>query len=256
METEFSSNCESHHSRGRSFLETALMSDIVVPPNWRDRLEELAGRRRDVFLVAAVVLAVALGAFVLRSRAAEPRIAPPATAPPANAPPETGAPSGTATATPPVTGGVSGEAILVHVAGAVKRPGLYELPAGARIADAIDVARGPRSTANLNGVNLAEPLVDGQKLDVPRKGEAVSTTTTTGAAPGTTTPATTASGAVNLNTADQVELETIPGIGPVTASAIIAYRTEIGQFDSIDQLLDVTGIGPATLESMRAYITL
>ena len=224
------------------------MSDIVVPPNWRDRLEELAGRRRDVLLVAAIVLAVALGAFVLRSRAAEPRIAPPATTPPELA-------TGAASAGPPVTGDVSGEAILVHVAGAVRRPGLYELPAGARIADAIDLARGPRATANLNGVNLAEPLVDGQKLDVPRKGEAVATTTT-GAAPGTTTPTTAAPGAVNLNTADQVALETIPGIGPVTASAIIAYRTEVGQFDSIDQLLEVTGIGPATLESMRAYVTL
>lgn len=227
------------------------MSEIVVPPNWRDRLEELAGRRRDVLLVAAIVLAIALGAFLLRSRAAEPRIAPPATPPP-----ESAVGSGIASATPPVTGDVSGEAILVHVAGAVRRPGLYELPAGARIADAIDLAGGPRATANLNGINLAEPLVDGQKLDVPRKGEAVPTTTTTGAAPGTTTPGTTASGTVNLNTADQVALETIPGIGPVTASAIIAYRTEIGQFDSIDQLLEVTGIGPATLESMRAYITL
>ena len=202
-------------------------------------------------MVAAVVALVAFGAFVLRSRAAEPRIAPPATAPAIAS-----APTGQISASPPVTGGVSGQSILVHVAGAVKRPGLYEMPAGARIADAIDLARGPRTNADLNAINLAEPLVDGQKLDVPKKGAKVASTTTPTAVPTTTTTGASPTGSVNLNTADQVMLETIPGIGPVTATAIIAYRTEVGQFDSIDQLLEVTGIGPATLESMRPYITL
>ena len=150
---------------------------------------------------------------------------------------------------------VAENVILVHVAGAVHRPGLYEMPEGARIADAIELARGPRPVADLDALNLAEPLVDGQKIDVPKRGQSTASTTSATTAPGVAPPtATTAM--VNLNTADQVALEAIPGIGPVTATAIIAYRTEIGQFDSFEQLLEVTGIGPATLESMRPYVTL
>ena len=232
-------------------FETGGMPDIVVPPSWRDRLEELVGRRRDVWLIALVVVVVAFGAFVLRSRAAAPKIAPPATAPPA----ETTVP-GASSSSPPVATTVAEEVILVHVAGAVRRPGLYEMPAGARIADAIELARGPQPAADLDALNLAEPLVDGQKIDVPKRGQTIASTTPATAPQGTIPSTAPAAATVNLNTADQVALEAIPGIGPVTASAILAYRTEVGRFDSIEQLLEITGIGPATLESMRPYITL
>ena len=228
------------------------MSEILVPTTWRERLEELAGRRRDVWLVVALIVVAVLAAVVLKSRSAEPRIAPPAEAPEVAAPAAVVSPGPVVSpgaATPPA----SGATILVHVAGAVRRPGLYEMPAGSRIADGIDLARGPKPTADLNALNLAEPLADGQKIDVPRRGEDVEV-----AAP-TSPPATGASPlpgpVIDLNTADQVALETIPGIGPVTAQAIIAYRTEVGSFESIDQLLEVSGIGPATLESMRPYVT-
>lgn len=203
-----------------------------------------------MWLVAAVVVIAVVVALVIKG-GSEPRIAPPAEAP---------APAVASVLTAPPTGSVDspgppGEVILVHVAGAVRRPGLYEMAAGARIADAIDLARGPRPVADLDAMNLAEPLADGQKIDVPRRGEdiEVAAPTVPGVAP---SPGATATGEVNLNSADQVTLETIPGIGPVTAQAIIAYRTEIGQFESIDQLLEVSGIGPATLESMRPYVTL
>ena len=227
------------------------MAEIVVVTTWRERLEELFGRRRETWLVAGAVLLVVVGALALKARSAGPSIAPPATAAP---------PAGAPVAAPVLSPGVaptSAATILVHVAGAVHRPGLYEMPAGARVADAIDLARGPLNAADLDALNLAEALSDGQKLDVPRRGEAA--TAAASSAPGSSAPVTGSSappGLVALNEADQVTLETIPGIGPVTAAAIIAHRTEIGRFDSIDQLLEVTGIGPATLESMRPYITL
>ena len=224
------------------------MKEIVVTPTWRERLEELAGRRRDVWLVAGLIVLVALGALVLRARSARPVIAPPAEAA-ATAWPVAGvSPSAVMPSAP-------GTMILVHVAGAVRRPGLYEIASGARIADAIDLAKGPKPTADLSALNLAEPLTDGQKIEVPRRGEDVQITAPTTPVPGSTTSAV-PGGTININTADQITLETIPGIGPVTAQAIIAYRTEVGSFSSIEQLLEVSGIGPATLESMRPYVTL
>lgn len=227
--------------------DVARMSDILVPTTLRDRLEELVGRRRQVWLVAGLVMLVGLAALVLRSRTAAPVIAPPAES----------APVAPALAVSPsvMTSPASGTTILVHVAGAVRRPGLYEITAGARVADVIELARGPTAKADLNALNLAEPIVDGQKIEVPRKGEAVEVTAPASPVPGSTTPAA-PGGVIDLNTADQATLETIPGIGPVTAQAIIAYRTEVGSFESIDQLLEVSGIGPATLESMRPYVTL
>ena len=266
----------------------ALMSDIIVPSGWMQRLESIVGRRRDTWVLMAVVTVFVGGGLALWSRGSAPQIAPPAVSPkgasfaagggagPSVAAPPSPGPAGTA---PPqtvtVAAGTEG-AIFVHVAGAVRRPGLYQLPAGARVADAIDAARGPRLQADLNALNLAAALADGTKLDVPRRGESagavssttdgVTTTTTDGAATatapssGTTTstagPTDAATAPIPLNSADQVALETIPGVGPVTATAILEYRTEIGSFESIDQLLDVSGIGPATLESIRPYVTI
>jgi competence protein ComEA len=133
------------------------------------------------------------------------------------------------------------------VAGAVRRPGLYEFPAGARVADAVETAGGPARRADLDALNLAALLIDGSKIDVPVTGE-TATLPTASAAP---SPAT-----VALNSADQAALETVPGIGPVTALAIIDERDRLGGFDSIEQLLEVDGIGPSTLESIRPYLIL
>ncbi|MGH2791464.1 MAG: ComEA family DNA-binding protein [Actinomycetota bacterium] len=216
------------------------MADIVVESGFRDRIEDLVGRRREVRLVAALVAIVAVVALVLWLRGAPASIAPPATS------------NGVAA---PVTPEASAATVVVvHVGGAVRKPGIYELQPGARVADAIDLA-GLRSVANVNALNLAEPLVDGSKIDVPRRGEAP--VPAPGLAP-PTSPATGTPGAgtpVNINTADQTVLETLPEVGPVTAQAIIEYRTQIGSFTSIEQLLEVSGIGPATFEAMRALVT-
>ncbi len=117
------------------------------------------------------------------------------------------------------------------------------------MADAIEAARGARRSADVDSLNLAEVLADGMQVYVARRGEA-----SAGAAPvaATATPGTPV---VNLNTADQAALETIPGIGPVKAGAILEYLEQIGSFDSVEQLLDVSGIGPATLEAITPYVS-
>ena len=137
----------------------------------------------------------------------------------------------------------------MHVAGAVRSPGLYELSEGQRVADAVAAAGGPGRKADLDMLNLAQLLSDGMKVEVPLKGGPAPG----GAPSGTTGPADTT---ISINSADQAQLETIPGIGPVTAAAILAHRTETGGFDALEQLLDVNGIGPATYESMLPYISL
>ena len=221
------------------------MPDIVVPSGWREKLEEIVGGRRQSWVVAGLVAALVLGALALSGRDAPARVAPPATA---------GAAAGPATPSASPSAGAPAGSIFVHVAGAVRAPGLYELPLGARVADAIDAAGGPRPKADLDLLNLAEPLVDGAKIDVLQRGQAPAPAALA-SAPGPAGAG--ASGAVvNVNSADQAALESIPGIGPAKAAAILDYRSQIGRFDSFEQLLEVPGIGPATLESIRPYIVL
>jgi competence protein ComEA len=222
------------------------MDEIVVTSSWRERLEHLRGSRKESWVLVAVIGAAILGALALWMRGA-----PAVIAPPAEAPTEAATAAGTLGAATPGPTGV----VLVHVAGAVRRPGLYELPAGARVADAIDSAGGPLRIADLDPINLAQVVSDGMKVEVPRRGEAVSTPPLAGATPGLTAGAATAAGVVSLNSADLTALESIPGIGPVKAGAILHYRDEVGGFSSVEELLDVTGIGPATLESIRPYVT-
>ncbi len=126
-------------------------------------------------------------------------------------------------------------------------PGVYEFTEGARVIDAIDAAGGARSGALLEALNLAAPLADGTQILVPREGqEGVAPPVTGGAVAG---------GLINVNTATATELEELPGVGEVIAQAIIDYRTENGPFTSVDQLLDVSGIGDATLENIRDLVT-
>ena len=137
--------------------------------------------------------------------------------------------------------------ILVDVAGWVRDPGVYEFAEGARVVDAIDAAGGARPGAVLQALNLAALLVDGSQILVPREGEeAVAPPVAGGAVAG---------GLINVNTASTTELEELPGIGEVIAQAIVDHRTENGPFTSVDQLLDVSGIGDATLESIRELVT-
>lgn len=158
------------------------------------------------------------------------------------------APSG-GTASAPASASPSPEVVvLVDVAGWVRRPGVYEFTEGARVIDAIDAAGGARSGALLQALNLAAPLTDGTQILVPREGQE-------GVAPAPVTGGAVAGGLVNVNSAIATELEELPGIGEVIAQRIIDYRTENGPFATVDELLDVSGIGDAILESIRELVT-
>lgn len=152
--------------------------------------------------------------------------------------------------------------VVVHVVGAVDRPGVCELPPGARVADALEAVGGTRADADVEGVNLARPLVDGEQIRVPRVGEEPADPppeAADGAAHGTgggqPAGSDAGGGTIDLNTADAQALETLRGIGPVTAQAILDHREAVGRFDSVDELLDVTGIGDATLAAIRDSVT-
>lgn len=139
--------------------------------------------------------------------------------------------------------------LIVHVAGWVERPGVYELTEGSRVIDALDAAGGPRRGAELSALNLAALLTDGQQVLIPRAAEPGPASSSAG------TAATGASTLVNINTAPAEELDTLPGIGEVLAAAIIQYREEHGPFSSVEQLVDVSGIGEVTLEELRDLVT-
>ena len=138
--------------------------------------------------------------------------------------------------------------LIVDVAGAVRRPGVYEFGEGDRVIDAIERAGGPRPKADLSLLNLAAPLTDGTQILVPKEGSAVS------GVPGGAVPGT-AGVLINVNTASASELESLPGIGEVLAATIIEYRTQNGPFTSVEELMDVSAIGPATLEEIRDQVT-
>ena len=140
--------------------------------------------------------------------------------------------------------------LVVHVAGAVRRPGLYRIERGARVADAIEVAGGFTRRALHDGLNLATPLVDGQQVRVPERAD--SGAAVAGAAGGGSASDT--PGPISLSQADARALETLPGIGPATAAKIIAWREGNGGFAAVDDLLRVPGIGSAKLEALRPLV--
>lgn len=146
----------------------------------------------------------------------------------------------------------SSAAVVVHVLGAVRRPGVVEVRAGDRVLDAIAAAGGTTDEAELAGVNLARVLADGEQLYVPRVGEVPpSAIGGAGGAGGGAAE----SGLVNINTADASALDTLAGVGPALASRIIAWRDANGPFRSVDELLAVSGIGEKTLAGFRDQVT-
>jgi competence protein ComEA len=143
--------------------------------------------------------------------------------------------------------------VLVHVVGAVHRPGLYRLREGSRVADALERAGGARPKAALELVNLAAPVADGQQVLIPRHGEDISTG---GASTGTTGASGLPAQKVHLNSATLEDLDTLPGVGPITAQKILDYRTEHGAFQTIDELDAVPGIGPTRLAELKPLVDL
>ncbi len=187
-----------------------------------------------VGLLALVVLVVAWRHAAAGSAPDAVRVAP--IVPAAAAGPSPAA-AGVAAATP---------GLVVDVAGAVRRPGLVHLPKGARVADAIARAGGLTGRAERSGVNLAALVSDGEQVLVPARGAALAAG---GGASGAA-----ATGPVSLNSASAEQLDTLPGIGPVTAQKIVAYRQQHGGFTSVDGLDAIPGIGPARISELQGLV--
>ena len=247
-----------HAARRRDLV--ADLEQVGSGDRWsvlRERLSALALAPAHLAVVAALVaggLAVTCWWVV----ASDPQLQPVAAPVPVadRSPGEQEPGSGTDGPTAPSTSaGAVGEVateIVVDVTGKVRRPGIVVLPAGSRVVDAVEAAGGAKRGVNLQALNLARPLIHGEQIlvgvDVP---EGVANN----AVPGASGPGA-SSGLVNINLADQALLETLPGVGPVTAAAIVAWRTDNGGFRSVDDLLEVSGIGEATLAKLAPLVTL
>lgn len=136
--------------------------------------------------------------------------------------------------------------LVIQMDGAVVRPGVYRLPSGARLSDALAAAGGVRADADPDGMNRARRLRDGEHVVVPTLGWGARS----GGAPAG------ASGSLDLNSATAAQLETLPGIGPVLARRIVEYRTSRGRFQRLDDLLQVKGVGPRLLDGLRARVVI
>ena len=160
------------------------------------------------------------------------------------------------TSVPPSTTATEAPLIFVQVAGAVLRPGVYQVPADSRAFQAVMQAGGFTEDADEQAVPLASLLSDGCRLYVPRKGETVSGPVLSGTPATAGGNTTVSSGPVSLNSATLEQLDSLPGIGPALAQRIISYRESKGPFTSVDQLGDVSGIGASKLEQLRPLVTL
>ncbi len=243
-----------------------LSPEDLGPPDWRERVAELRGRLGlDVRLVAwglAAVVAAGVAAWLLRPAPApfEETLPQASTEVVAAGAPTTDASGAT---TPPGASTTSAPTELVaHAAGAVAHPGVYRLDPAARVDDLVRAAGGLAPDADAARINLAAPLVDGARVYVPAVGEddppavAGPDVPAGGAPPGGDTGADAAPAAlIDLNTADEAELDELPGVGPAIAGAIVAYRTENGGFASVDELLEVRGIGEAKLAEIAPLAT-
>ena len=258
------------------------------PPDFvpADGLDETTARPRAGWLWLLLLIPLIYGLFTLGAWSNSRSPQPPSTGPYSNVSTTASGKSGANDATVPAA---SASKLIVHVVGAVQRPGVYELPANARVRDAIQKAGGPIQNADVNALNLAAWAEDGSRIEVPLKvtepvnaptqplitlepqpaperikpktapaksfvqGKAQSAPT---AAKPAKKSAKTPPRAININRASLDDLTLLPGVGPAIAQRIIDYRTENGPFGSIDELDEVKGIGEKKLEQMRPWVTL
>ncbi len=226
--------------------EAAGASLLRPPPDerWWDRARDVVGTwLKEPARVATTVVGLAgLGflGFWLWSAGRPPPT-----------PPEFSLPMATPAAADPAStvSDATAAAVVAHAAGAVVTPGLYTLPGGSRVADLVAAAGGAAPDADIDRVNLAAPVADGQRVYVPRVGEPMPPE-----AAGEPTGDGASSGPIDINTATPTELDTLPGIGPALAAAIVEHRERNGRFRSVDELLDVPGIGEAKLATLRALV--
>jgi competence protein ComEA len=247
----------------------------LPPRSWRDRLDDLMASAPSPTRLVGAVVAVAVAAVVGWRLLAPPAPPPEMELPFAEqrgATDDAGAPAGGPGAAAAEAGDVPGGGaaldgqspddegaaveVVVHVAGAVAVPGVQRLPVGARVIDAVDAAGGALPDADLARINLAAPLTDGQQVYVLRRGEVPPVPPAGPQAGGPDgAPATGAGGPVDINRASADQLDELPGVGPATAEAIITHREQNGPFGSVDELIDVRGIGEAKLEQLRDLVT-
>ena len=199
-------------------------------------------RSQLVAYAAFAILVVAVGVRFMHGR--QPAAA--AAGAPVAAASRRPASEGVSVARPPASGSV------VHVAGAVREPGVYRLPAGARVQDAVERAGGARPNGDVNAINLAAKVADGQQVFVPSRGAGAGAGTATAAGGGGGGAAGGAPGPpISLNTATAEQLDSLDGVGPATARKIIAWRTQHGGFRSVADLGQVPGIGPKKLAALK-----
>ncbi|CQD17337.1 helix-hairpin-helix repeat-containing competence protein ComEA [Mycobacterium lentiflavum] len=235
------------------------LPDAADGGNWRARLRADPGRAGAIALAVIAALAVLITIFTLVRDHPAPVMS--AKLPPVEKA-STASPKSSATPGPD-------RPVVVSVVGLVHKPGLVTLTPGARIADALQAAGGAMDGADTIGLNMARPLGDGEQIVVgltPLSGQptALGSSVTPGSPPSAKTPTPTGSvkapgrpkagEALDLNTATVQQLDDLPGVGPVTAAAIVSWRQANGRFTSVDQLADVDGIGPSRLDKLRALV--
>ena len=226
-----------------------------------DRVRELRGDPR-VGVAALVVVALAAGFIWYRLGAGDSASSstthrPPATSARTAVSTAADAAAGSSTANGSPSGATKkGVRVTVHVAGAVAKPGVYDLAGGARVIDAVEAAGGGTPDADLNRLNLAAKVADGQRVLVQRVGEVAPAGSASAGGSGSGGGSADPSGLVNLNSATQAELEALPGIGPSLAGAIVTERERRGGFRSVNELRDVRGIGEKRFADLKDKVTI